>query len=899
MIALLLSTLLLLAPVGTTSQPPPCEGLLEAADRAYSAVDLARPATLHTYMARSREARACYTATQPERIARLYPREAHVLQRLERHQEALDLLDTFLNEFAALPIDSTVLHWIYQKRGDVLYDLSNLNDGAGSYARALDYAAGESKTRQAQTYLSYGSTLQRLRDFQAAGRNYRQAQRLLQPEDRSDTSWRRTQARCFILQADLLLEQDAPNAAARPDSLHKSIALLNESLALLRDLPPNVRIVQANVLLGDAYRELDDLDTAYPHHRRALEVAPNVTAEINDKYWHYLAIYKMGRYYLQAEDYDRAEETLLEAYARVSDAHHLDHDRRVLNALGLVYAYKGDLPNAAFYYRKGIKVTERYRASLRTTDWSATAFSRWLSSYRGLVRVLLAQQKPAEAFQILEQTRARHLQDLRIQLQLQEGFSAVDSLRFDSLTTALAQTMSRLASDTLDAEERNSLRLKRTQLTTARRRLIDLDTNFVMPSLASIQQVLAQREQVVLSYFIDSGNQRRTAQSHVFVLTADTLTAVPLRLSSDSLRALMAQVSPLLTKTDGKPDFNARLFSLTALKHLHDALYAPVASFVQPGQRLVIIPDGSLFMLPFGILAESVPAHNAYGSTPFLLKKHPIGVEMAAALLIDEPLNGTPATFDVVAYGKSTFTARRAAETYRSPDLYLPDIPAVRQEIASIKKHIGNVRTLLDAAATEAAFLENSPSAKVLHLASHAIIDISSPLRNAVVLSEDPIDKQHDGLLYLHEIQRQRLAAHLVVLSGCNTARGVLLPGEGMESLQHAFRAMGVRSSLATLWFVEDNATGRLMEAFYENLQAGLTKDRALQQAQLAYLDQVDEGLRSPFYWSAPVLYGDPQALTLAAPSRWMWILGGTLLIVLLLIVISRHRLRRRQLLHR
>ena len=69
------------------------------------------------------------------------------------------------------------------------------------------------------------------------------------------------------------------------------------------------------------------------------------------------------------------------------------------------------------------------------------------------------------------------------------------------------------------------------------------------------------------------------------------------------------------------------------------------------------------------------------------------------------------ATFDVVAYGKSTFTDMRAAETYRSSDLYLPDIPAVREEIAFIKKSIGNVQTLLDASATENAFLETAPSA--------------------------------------------------------------------------------------------------------------------------------------------------------------------------------------------
>ncbi len=147
----------------------------------------------------------------------------------------------------------------------------------------------------------------------------------------------------------------------------------------------------------------------------------------------------------------------------------------------------------------------------------------------------------------------------------------------------------------------------------------------------------------------------------------------------------------------------------------------------------------------------------------------------------------------------------------------------------------------------------------------------------------------YDGLLYLHEIQRKQLGAQLVVLSGCSTAQGVLQPGEGMAGLQYAFRAMGVQSSLATSWYVDDNTTVLLMEAFYRNLQRGLPKDEALQQAQLSLLEDGKTFSANPFLWAAPVLYGDTAPLALEGRPP-LWLLWVTLPLLLLFVLYLRHR---------
>ena len=83
-----------------------------------------------------------------------------------------------------------------------------------------------------------------------------------------------------------------------------------------------------------------------------------------------------------------------------------------------------------------------------------------------------------------------------------------------------------------------------------------------------------------------------------------------------------------------------------------------------------------------------------------------------------------------------------------------------------------------------------------------------------------------------------------------------------MAGLQYAFRVMGARSTVSNLWPTADQSSVALMERFYQNLQAGQPKDRALRQAKLTYLETHPNNL-SPFFWAPAVLYGAPHSLQL------------------------------------
>ncbi len=880
------AVLLLLAALvsaGWSAPPPdPCDQPYAAALEAYQAAG-ERTEAIHHALTLSEQARRCLGEANAGRLQTLYIQEVELLYRLRDYPVLVRRADEFL---AAVGPDAVQSYSVYRHRGYAQYMLNNLSAAAGDFAQALALAETAPGIERVRLLLSLGATAQRMRDFHSATDAYEQAIQLLDSLDRATPRWDWYRVYSLNAQADLLVEKADLNLAPFEPQLRRAAELLEESMALLRKGPPDTRTAYALTLLGDVYTELHQEEKALGYFQRAYDLA----WQLDDGHWHYAATYKLGIYYMRTAQFDRAQTLLLKAHSLVGAARSIDFERRVLRDLGRLYELRGEYARAESFFDQAIAVTERFRQSLRTTTWSSGAFTEWRRSYRGRTRVLLAQGRFEDAFLALEQTRARHLHDMRTQAQLLGRLSLAARARFDSLTTALAETMSALADDALPVARRNALRSQQARLMAQRRILLDLDEHFPPPSIAALQQTLARRGQVLMSYFIDRSQRwssvlKRPARSYAFLLTPDTLHAFPLPASAQDVAALLEQVSPVLTAGQEAVRFNTMLYALPVLKRLYDLLFAPAAAHVPAGARLVVIPDGPLFLLPFGMLIEEETDPYAYQTAPYLVRKHAISVELAASLLLAEAAAEAPrAAYDVVAFGKTSFSGVRRTMTVRdaeTADAALIDLPAVVDEIRAIRRLFRKTQTRLDAEATESAFLDLAPRAKILHLASHTRLDDASPLQNAVLLSADADDSGHDGRLFVHEIQRQALAARLVVLSGCNTARGVLQSGEGMAGLQYAFRAMGVESSLATSWFAEDAASVRLIDGFYRHLRRGLPKDVALQHAQLAFLEGATRTTASPFFWAAPVFYGDAAPLRFAPDWRlrtfWLALLVGGL----------------------
>ncbi len=270
-------------------------------------------------------------------------------------------------------------------------------------------------------------------------------------------------------------------------------------------------------------------------------------------------------------------------------------------------------------------------------------------------------------------------------------------------------------------------------------------------------------------------------------------------------------------------------------------------------QRLVVVADGALHLLPFATLPRPTDAPGA-GRGPLLLHHEVVQLPSASVLaLLRRPPRPAP---------------RWAAAVLADP-IFGPGsphssgfdrLPYSGREAAAIRELLpaGQIFLALGADADREAVLGDAfGDAGVVHFATHGVIDTERPQLSGLVLSQTSgEDGTGDGFLSLRDIYGLRLAAELVVLSGCRTALGKAVRGEGLVGLTRGFMHAGAPRVIASLWRVEDRATAELMSRFYRALwEEGAPPAAALRAAQLAM--RTAGRYRDPYYWAGFVIQGD------------------------------------------
>jgi CHAT domain-containing protein len=157
----------------------------------------------------------------------------------------------------------------------------------------------------------------------------------------------------------------------------------------------------------------------------------------------------------------------------------------------------------------------------------------------------------------------------------------------------------------------------------------------------------------------------------------------------------------------------------------------------------------------------------------------------------------------------------------------------------------------------------------VLHFATHATVDTTDSNRSRMLFTPEA-GSQGSEYLFRGEAQNLKLeGVELVTVSACDTEGGRLARGEGVQSFSRSFLAAGARSTVTTLWRVEDRATADFMQVFYGGLGEGASKADALRAAKRSF---IKKGM-PPRDWAAFVLNGDGDApLTPVLP--WWRLLG-------------------------
>jgi CHAT domain-containing protein len=273
---------------------------------------------------------------------------------------------------------------------------------------------------------------------------------------------------------------------------------------------------------------------------------------------------------------------------------------------------------------------------------------------------------------------------------------------------------------------------------------------------------------------------------------------------------------------------------LPILKAAYEILIQPIADYLpkSPNERVVLIPQGSLFLIPFPALQTS--------TGEYLIQKHALAIAPSIQVLsLTQQRRRQPST-------------AKAALVVGNPEPMpdnlspLPGAEAEAKQIAQLLK----TKALIGRNATATAVIEQMQQAQLIHLATHGLFDEQQGLQSTLMFAASG---NLNGQLTAEEIFNLPLKANLAVLSACNTGRGQIT-GDGVVGLSRSFIAAGVPSVLVSLWYVPDASTANLMLEFYRNwLQSG-DKTQALQQAMLTTIKQNS----NPRDWAAFTLVGSP-----------------------------------------
>lgn len=270
---------------------------------------------------------------------------------------------------------------------------------------------------------------------------------------------------------------------------------------------------------------------------------------------------------------------------------------------------------------------------------------------------------------------------------------------------------------------------------------------------------------------------------------------------------------------------------------LYGGLVRPVESLLRPETHVLLVPDGFLHSIPFGLLSRP-------GSGRYLVEDHPITVLPSPA-----PVAKTDRPMGVSSGGTPRRLLLVANPVVNTEWLALPPLPAAGREAEGVASIFPEATLLTGSRATPSRFLAWARSHEVVHFAGHAVSNARSPLLSYLVLSPEP-SRGGTGALFAEDLVTEDLSTvQLVVLAACSTA-GPTGSSAGSNNLARSFLAAGSRSVVGSLWPVEDAATEKLILRFYEELWKGVKPSEALRSAQLQLLRSGERKLESPAAWA-------------------------------------------------
>ncbi len=816
------------------------------------------------------------TASALTHLASIYSQQGEMRKALSSYQQALPLCVALGDRHCEARVYSQVAsvydslgetqtaldHYakaaaIYRERAQTVGLARTLNSAGDLYSllgdqnRALQFhteALGLS--RKAQSKIDEAKGLSSLAELYATAGETQKAHELYQQSLTISREIKNRQGEAANLNRLGLL-------ASSGGKSQEAINLFNEALVMHEALgaKPDSAVTLNN--LGLAYDGLGDAKLAFDYFTRAL----TVFREIENKSGEALMLYRLASVQRKLGQTQEARRNIL----------------------------------------KALEIVETIRGKIASTDLRSSYLST-VQDYYGLYIDLLMQEhrnRPSDnldliALQVSEQARARSLLDLlqEAKADVRQGVNPELLAREKELLELIngkAAQQQQIISDPRKVELAKSLgeeigrlsdeyEILEARIRQSNPRYADL-IRATPPTLTDLQTLLDQQT-ILLEYKL--GGER----SYLWVVSATGLESFELPARAD-VESLARQFYHSLTERNRLPKGEtptqkrlrlqeADLRVASSGQRLSAMLLGQVRQAVA-NKRLLIVADGALQYVPFNVLVSaevsgtSAPAAVEVVSLPSIAVlrqlrnvKGRTAPAKSVAIFADPVFESDdprlPVRRQVVKHPHLALSQSQSDFDFGTNGAGLPRLFASRDEAKAIVAlaPAGTSYEALDFQANrEQAMKSDLNQYRVLHFATHGLLNTSRPQFSGIVLSlYDEKGRERDGFLRLNQIYNLRLANELVVLSACSTALGKDVRGEGLIGLTRGFMYAGAPRVIASLWKVDDEATTELMKLFYRNLlQKQMTAAAALSAAQAEMRAQ--PRWRSPYYWAAFTLQGD------------------------------------------
>lgn len=721
--------------------------------------------------------------------------------------------------------------------GDVHFKQGNLEQALAYYQRSLRLQEQVEYTEITPSTLnSVGNVYQVLRDFPRALTYYERGLKSAEQMGDKDTVALLLTKFGYI---NFLQEQYV-----------KALDYFRQSLKLYEELESKEGIAFTLGVIGETYLKLKDYAEALAVTRRASDVSAQ--SEALEDLW--LIRNTEGKAYLALLKYEPARQAFLSSIAVIEQLR------------GQVAG--GEQERVRFFEDKLEPYQAMVELSLAQHDYAQALTFAERAKGRVLLEVLNSGRvniNKAMSRSELERERALadELRSLNTQILSQELQTSQDQTRLTELREQLDKA--RLAYESFQAE----LYAAHPELKARRGESPPLNLN-------EVAGLLPNHKTALLEYVVMQD------QTYLFVITkaaATEQTSAPVSIAVYPLNVKREALAGLVT------DFRQRVAErdLTIKnvgRRLYDLLLKPAQQQLQGLDKLCIVPDGSLWDLPFQALLTADGRYLLEDYALFYVPSLNVLHEMmkrgsdlraraqrqtGATALKREPNarldGGRP---ELLALGNPVLnreTLQSVGPVYRQEG-FAP-LPEAEREVNMLRQIYGRARSkvLTKSAAREEVVKAEASRYSMLHFATHAILDDRNPMYSRIMFARAGRSAAEDGMLEAWEIMKLDLTADLVVLSACQTARGRVGAGEGMVGMSWALFVAGAPSVLVSQWKVDSARTADLMINFHRNLRSkggsgkpALTKSEALREAALKLLHGP---YNHPAYWAGFVLIGD------------------------------------------